>query len=109
MWRGGFKAIAEKGPGLITEESHAVTIDAEYPEQLSRLSTALRVLFFILGFLSLAVFVAVVIAWFCDYDHGRYPRGLHGFVVGNIRWLLRVQAYILSLPDKYPPFRLGLA
>ncbi|MEE8369417.1 MAG: DUF4389 domain-containing protein [Dehalococcoidia bacterium] len=65
--------------------------------------------FIILIFLSLAAFVVVVIAWFAILFTGRYPRGLHGFVAGVLRWSLRVQAYIFSLTDEYPPFSLDPA
>jgi hypothetical protein len=29
---------------------------------------------------------------------------MHRFVVGAMRWNLRLQAYFLGLTDKYPPF-----
>ena len=35
---------------------------------------------------------------------GRYPRGLYTFGVVCLRWLIRVEAYLLLLVDEYPPF-----
>jgi hypothetical protein len=35
---------------------------------------------------------------------GKYPKGMHDFQVGNLRWGLRVMAYITMLSDRYPPF-----
>jgi hypothetical protein len=48
-----------------------------------------------------------VIGWFIVLFTGRYPRSFHDFVVGVLRWSLRVEAYALVLvTDRYPPFRL---
>ncbi len=35
---------------------------------------------------------------------GKYPRGLHDFVVGYVRWGSNVAAYMNLLRDEYPPF-----
>ena len=52
------------------------------------------------------VVVVVIIAWFAILFTGRFPRGLHGLVVGWVRWQARVTAYVFSLTDAYPPFSL---
>ena len=63
-----------------------------------------------LQFLDIGAFLAVFAAWFCILFTGRFPKGLHGYVAGVGRWNLRVQAYMLSLTDEYPPYSLsGLA
>jgi hypothetical protein len=50
--------------------------------------------------------VALVIAFFAVLFTGRWPEGLRSFVVGVMRWGTRVNAYLLLLTDKYPPFSL---
>ena len=63
--------------------------------------------YFVLFFLYLAGIVLSVIGWFVVLITGRYPRSFHDFVVGLMRWSLRVQAYTTVLvTDRYPPFQL---
>lgn len=62
----------------------------------------LMVLFFIL----LAWLVATVIAWFSIVFTGSYPAVFSAFAIGAMRWMLRVEAYMLLLVDEYPPFSL---
>ncbi len=94
------------------EGEYPISFDVSYPDKLNRWKVAIwKVItsiphFIILIFLYLAAFVVVVIAWFAILFTGRYPRGLHTFVAGVFRWSLRVQAYIFSLTDDYPPFSL---
>ena len=60
-----------------------------------------------LTFLAIGVVVAVTIAWFAIMITGNYPRGLFNYVVGVMRWALRVAAYAFLLTtDRYPPFSL---
>ena len=60
----------------------------------------------VLAFLEhVAALFAVAFAWFTILFTGRYPRGAFGFVVGVMRWGLRVTCYaILLTTDRYPPF-----
>ena len=89
---------------------YPINFDVRYPERLNRWKVAIWKIItsiphiIILIFLYLAAFVVVVIAWFAILFTGRYPQGLHTFVAGVFRWSLRVQAYIFSLTDEYPPF-----
>lgn len=61
----------------------------------------------VLVLLYIAGVVLSVIGWFIVLFTGRYPRAFHDFVVGILRWSLRVQAYAFVLvTDRYPPFQL---
>jgi len=91
---------------------YPLTLDVQYDENLSRWQIFVKWLFaiphyIVLAFLLLAAYVAVFIAFFAILFTGRYPRGLFDFVVGTMRWLIRVQAYSHWLmTDRYPPFSL---
>jgi hypothetical protein len=63
--------------------------------------------FIVLAFLWIGALFALVIGWFAIVIAGRFPQGLHGYLAGVIRWGMRVQAYLLSLTDEYPPFSLS--
>jgi hypothetical protein len=64
--------------------------------------------YIVLFFLYIAGIVLSVIGWFVVIFTGRYPRSFHDFVVGIMRWSMRVQAYAFVLvTDRYPPFQLG--
>jgi hypothetical protein len=98
-----------------TEEEQAVHLELDYPDAHGDLNRWLPLVkwllaiphYFVLFFLWIAAFFSVVIAWFAILFTAKYPRGLFDFVVGVIRWSLRVQAYAtLLLTDKYPPFSL---
>ena len=91
---------------------YPVTFEVEYREDLSRWLIFVKWLLVIpnlivLLFVSLAAYVAVVIAFFAILFTGRYPRGLFDFVVGTVRWYFRTQAYAFwFMTDRYPPFSL---
>ena len=88
---------------------YAVTYDVDYPEKLSRwlifvkwfLALLHQIALYILGFVAL---VAEIIAWFAIIITGRFPRGLFNYVVGVMRWYLRVSAYTSLMSDKFPPY-----
>jgi hypothetical protein len=96
-----------------TTKDQAVHLDIDYPDvekDLNRLLPLVKwllaiphyVILAVLGFFAL---FAIVIAWFAILITGRYPKGLFNFVVGILRWSLRVRAYAyLLVTDQYPPF-----
>ena len=95
------------------EGDWVISYDVRYPERLSRwkllfwkVITAIPH-FIIGGILFFTVYIVTVIAWFFILFTGRYPRGLYQYVVGVVRWNVRVSAYVLSLTDEYPPFNLS--
>ena len=61
----------------------------------------------VLIFVGIAAFFVAWIGQWAILFTGRYPEGMHGFVVGYMRWSTRVNAFILGVTDKYPPFRLS--
>lgn len=98
-----------------TDEEQAVHLHIQAPdgEELNRWLPLVKWLlaiphYFILIFLAIAVFVVTMMAWFAILFTGRYPRGMHAFVVGVGRWENRVGAYAFLLTtDRYPPFSLS--
>jgi hypothetical protein len=98
-----------------TDEEQSVHLDFAYPEarQMNRWLPLVKWLlaiphYFVLFFLSIAVVVSIIVAWFAILFTGRYPRSLFEFVVGVMRWSNRVNAYAFTLvTDQYPPFRLS--
>jgi hypothetical protein len=94
------------------EGEWVLTYEVDYPDRVSRwrlffwkLITSIPH-FIVLFFLSIAALVVVIIAWFAILFTGEFPRGLHSFVLGVLRWWARVQAYFQSLTDVFPPFSL---
>jgi hypothetical protein len=99
-----------------TDEDQAVHIEIPYPDARKDLNRWLPLVkwllaiphYIVLFFLGIAAIFVVIIAWFAILFTGRYPKGLFGFVVGVMRWSLRVLAYAALLTtDEYPPFTLG--
>jgi len=98
-----------------TDEEQSVHLDIAYPDAATELSQGLPLVkwllaiphLFILAFLSIAVFACVVAAWFVILFTGRLPEALADFIVGYMRWEVRVMAYAFLLTtDIYPPFSL---
>ena len=97
-----------------TDDEQSVHLQIEQPDA-SQLSRGLPLIkwflaiphIIVLYFLFIAVVVLTFISWFAILFTGRYPQSFFNFVIGVMRWMLRVQAYaILLTTDKYPPFSL---
>jgi hypothetical protein len=98
------------------EDDQAVVLELRYPDAEKELARGMPLVkwflaiphLFILIFLGISVVLVSIIAWFAILFTGRYPVGIHEFVVGVMRWGLRVNAYaFLLITDEYPPFRLS--
>ncbi len=99
------------GPG---GSNPSITLNAPYPESLSRVTLILKVLFgwlyvaiphgFCLFFRLIWGFVLVFLAWWVVLFTGKYPQGFFNYQVGTLRWSLRYSLYLGLLSDKYPPF-----
>ena len=105
--------LTDQYPSTVEEQS--VHLEIDYPDVETDLNRWLPLVkwllaiphYFVLFFLSIAAFFAVILAWFAILATGRYPKGIFDFNVGVIRWWLRVEAYaFLLVTDRYPPFSL---
>ena len=108
--------LTDQYPSTVEEQS--VHLDIDYPDAKRDLNRWLPLVkwllaiphYFVLLFLSMAAFFAVILAWFAILATGRHPRGVFDFIVGVGRWHLRVGAYaFLLVTDRYPPFSLRAA
>jgi hypothetical protein len=98
------------------DDEQAVHVDVVFPDAQNDLNRWLPLVkwllaiphYIVLIFLNIAAVVVAIIAWFAILFTGRYPRGMFDFVVGVLRWNLRVTAYaFLLVTDSYPPFTLS--
>ena len=99
--------------GAIASPDEILVAFAE-PAQQNRLTVLVRIILAIphlvvLWALGIAAEIVVIICWFAALVLGRLPEGLAGFLTGYLRWLVRVQAYLFLLTDRYPPFELDEA
>lgn len=97
------------------EDAQSVHLQITYPDAEKELSRTLPLVkwflaiphYVVLVALGLIAFFATFLAWFAILFEGRYPKSLFEFVVGVIRWGIRVRAYaFLLVTDRYPPFTL---
>lgn len=94
------------------EGSYPVGVELSPPAHpRDRLTVAFRVILVLphllaVWALSLAWALATAVAWVAILFTGRYPEELYHFGVGVLRWNTRVEAYLLLLHDRYPPFSL---
>jgi hypothetical protein len=99
--------------GLNHNDSNVV-LDIDYPESSNRITVLLRAMFgifyvmiphaFVLLFMQIGAMFVRLIAFWVVLITGTYPKGMHSYMVGVIRWTLRVSAYMSNLTDTYPPF-----
>ena len=90
------------------------SLDVEYPENVNRGLTLLRVLFgffyviiphgFILMFRAFLVNIFVFVAFWAVLFTSRYPKTMFEWVVGQLRWNMRISLYMMFMTDTYPAF-----
>jgi len=89
-------------------------IEIERPEKSNRGTVLLRVFFgafyvflphlICLLFLSIGAAFVRLIAFWAVLITGKYPQGMHDYMVGLMRWQFRINAYMSYMSDLYPPF-----
>jgi hypothetical protein len=77
----------------------------------NRLTVGLRLIWMIPALLYVVVIaIAAAVCWFLAFFAvlftGKWPHGMHGFIVKSSRVSLRFGAYLVLLTDEYPPFSL---
>lgn len=103
--------LSDKYPAF--EGEWMAVLEADRPERISRRQIffwkTLAVIPHVVCLLVLwfAVAFCEVVSWFAILFTGRFPQGLRNFVVGWLRWSVRVFAYWISLRDEFPPFSLS--
>lgn len=100
-----------EGGGTVGEGDYPVQANAPRQDEYNRFLPLVKWLlaiphYIVLVVVGIVAFFAIIIAFFAVLITGRYPRGLHDFVAGVIRWGFRVGAYVFLLTDRYPPFSL---
>lgn len=97
------------------EDEQTVHAAIPYPDAANELKNGMPLVkwflaiphIFILILLAIGAEICILISWFAILFTGRYPRSLFNYIVGVIRWGLRVNSYaFLLVTDKYPPFSL---
>jgi hypothetical protein len=110
--------LTDTYPGFSMEDQPAISFDVAYPDGLNRLTNFPLIGFYIKAlllipslivayFLSIVAYLLIFIAEFAILFTGSFPRGMHGFVSGTLRWNIRIQCYLLALTDRYPPFSMS--
>ena len=99
-----------------TDEEQTVHINIPYPNVKKDLVNWMPLVkwflaiphVIVLCFLWIGAIIAVILAWFAILFTGTHPNGIFDFIVGVMRWTLRVEAYAIILTtDEYPPFSLS--
>ena len=108
-----FLLLTDQYPSTVEEQ--AVHLEIDYPDVERDLNRWMPLVKWFLAIphyivwmiLAVGVLVVVIITWFAILFTGRYAKTLFDYVVGTMRYGLRIQAYVLLLvTDKYPPFSL---
>ena len=96
----------------------ASIISTEGPGPRSRLIGFLGAAFFLkaiamiphaiaIMFVMIAAMIATWVGYVVVLVTGKLPEGIFNFTVGTVRWSTRISAWLYSLTDEYPPFRMS--
>lgn len=99
--------------GLESEDENII-IELERPVKSNRISILLRQIFgifyvliphvFCLYFVMIGMSFVQFIAFWVVLFTGKFPVGMHTFIVGVLRWQFRLDAFMSFMTDTYPPF-----
>jgi hypothetical protein len=97
-----------------SDENQSVHLNITYPEvgKLNRFLPFVKWILIIPHIVCLLVLLigalaVAIIAWVAILFTGKFPKGMFDFVVGVLRWSVRVSCYAsLLTTDVYPPFSL---
>jgi hypothetical protein len=106
------QALAVADPSGPPSPPYEAGFEITYPSELNRWLPLVKWLlaiphFIALFFVGIAAFFVLIYGFFVVLFTGRWPRGAFDFVVGTLRWYLRVLAYFHLMTDAYPPFSLA--
>lgn len=93
----------------MADHSHPIGLIVTDDLKRNRLTVFFRLLLAIpqgiwLAIWGIAVYIAVILAWFAALFLGRVPEGLHAFIARYLRALTHLTAYSFLLADPWPPF-----
>lgn len=101
--------------GLSSTDSNII-IEIERPEKSNRGTVLLRAMLgflyvliphaFCLIFLLIGASFVRLIAFWAVLITGKYPKVMHDYMVGLLRWQYRISIYMGYMTDVYPPFSL---
>ena len=106
-------------PFSMDQQDFPVTLRVEPPGELNRILNFPLFIGFvikailliphlvILVFLIIVAMVVLFIAQFAILFTGSFPEGMYKFMIGVGRWSTRVNAYLVAITDKYPPFSMS--
>jgi hypothetical protein len=102
--------------GLSSTDNNTM-IELERPEKSNRGTVLLRLMFgglyvmlphvICLIFVSIGAMFVRLIAFWAVLITGKYPLGMHNYMVGVMRWQYRISIYMGYMTDVYPPFSLS--
>jgi uncharacterized protein DUF4389 len=96
-------------PALPPPIEPAVRLHISDDLRRSRLTVVFRLLLFLPHLVwyllwAIAVFFAVIVAWFATLAMGRAPDALHRFISAFIRYAAHISAYLLIIANPFPGF-----
>jgi hypothetical protein len=109
----GGPPAAYGGGAMAPSGGYPIGVEGDYPQAgIARWRVFFQGLlalphFFVLFFLAIGAYIALIGAWFGILITGRYPPGVFNFVAGVMRWVTRVNGYNWLMTEVYPPFSMA--